>query len=200
VLETQQTFTIDAPIEEVWAYVCDISNWATSMPGYQSFEEVDERNSKWVIKVALGALTRTVLLDVQITEWREPDRVAFSLRGENDPVEGDGTFAAIAADGVTDITFVLAISGNGPMAATMEAMSRPVVPRMASAIGESLKRAIEEGGSGSDPETAGQPFRVQRRRGRGAREPAGPLSRFWRWLRGGRRKHAPGPQGPKEGH
>jgi carbon monoxide dehydrogenase subunit G len=144
VIETSHRFVVDAEIDHVWAYVSQIDNWASSMPGYQAFEAVDELHSKWVLKVALGALTRTVPLEVTITDRRKPDHISFTLRGESDPVDGQGTFTASATGArQTSVVVTLAISGNGPMAATMEAMSRPVVPHMTRVLSEALKTAIE---------------------------------------------------------
>jgi carbon monoxide dehydrogenase subunit G len=159
-IETDHSLVIDAPIGEVWAYASDIGNWASSMPGYESFEAVDELRSSWVLKVALGALTRRVQLNVTITDRREPDHISFELDGGSDPVEGRGTFTA-AAKGPrqTSVAVSLAVWGNGPMAATMEAMSRPVVPRMTRVVSDSFKNAVEQTSSATlgaqpVPETA----------------------------------------------
>jgi carbon monoxide dehydrogenase subunit G len=147
-IETDHSFVIDAPIGEVWAHAGDIGNWASSMPGYESFEEVDELHSNWVLKVALGALTRRVLLKVTITDRREPGHISFELRGGSDPFEGRGTFAAAARGPQrTSVVVSLAIWGSGPMAATMEAMSRPVVPRMTRVVSDSFKNAVEQSGT-----------------------------------------------------
>lgn len=144
-IETDHTFVVDAPIADVWAYAGDIGNWASSMPGYESFQAVDDLRSSWVLKVALGALTRRIQLDVTIIDRREPDHISFELRGRSDPVEGRGTFTA-AANGPrqTSVVVSLAIWGNGPMAAPMEAMSRPVVPRMTRVVSDSFKTAVEQ--------------------------------------------------------
>ena len=143
-IETDHRFVVEAPLREVWSYVSDISNWASSMPGYESFEETDDRHSTWVLKVALGALTRTTRLNVTIDDQREPDFISFSLEGANDPVSGRGSFAATATGPrQTSVVVTLAIAGRGPMAPTLEAMSRPVVPRMTRAVSESLQQAIE---------------------------------------------------------
>jgi carbon monoxide dehydrogenase subunit G len=143
-IETDHQFVVEAPLGDVWSYVSDISNWASSMPGYQSFEETDDRHSTWVLKVALGALTRTMRLNVTIDDRREPEFISFSLEGANDPVGGRGSFAATpAGPRQTSVVVTLAIAGSGPMAGTMEAMSRPVVPRMTRAVSASLKQAIE---------------------------------------------------------
>jgi carbon monoxide dehydrogenase subunit G len=147
-IETDHRFEVAAPIGEVWTYASDISNWASSMPGYESFEAVDERRSYWVLKVALGALTKRIQLNVTITDQREPDQIIFALQGASDPVEGRGTFTAAAeTPGQTSVVVSLAIWGNGPMAATMEAMSRPVVPRMTRVVSDAFKAAVEQSGS-----------------------------------------------------
>jgi carbon monoxide dehydrogenase subunit G len=154
-IETDHRFVVEAPLGDVWSYVSEIGNWASSMPGYQSFEETDERHSTWVLKVALGALTRTMRLNVTIDDEREPDFISFSLDGANDPVSGRGSFAATATGpGQTSVVVALAIAGSGPMAGTMEAMSRPIVPRMTRAVSESLKQAIEASSAAPAPTPA----------------------------------------------
>jgi carbon monoxide dehydrogenase subunit G len=146
-IETEHTFVIEAPIGEVWRYAGDIGNWASSMPGYESFEAVDEVRSSWVLKVALGALTRRVPLQVTITERREPEHIRFKLRGDSDPVEGRGTFTAWQQGAQrTSVVVSLAIWGSGPMAATMEAMSRPVVRDMTRVVSDAFKAAVERTG------------------------------------------------------
>jgi carbon monoxide dehydrogenase subunit G len=179
-IETDHTFLIDAPIGEVWAHAGDIGNWASSMPGYESFEAVDDLRSRWVLKVALGALTRRVPLQVTITERREPEHIRFELRGISDPVEGRGTFTAWREGAQrTSVVVSLSIWGSGPMAATMEAMSRPVVPRMTRVVSDAFKAAVERKGPGAPPV---QPPRVTPRR----RWPAGllePARGVARWLR-----------------
>lgn len=188
-IETEHRFSIDVSIDEVWAYVRDIGNWAASMPGYQSFELVDELRSKWVLKVAMGALTRTVRLNVEIIEQREPDHIAFQLQGENDPVVGTGSFHAAADASATAVAFTLAITGSGPMAGTMEAMSRPIVPRMARQVGEALKTAIESTAEPSMPASAGgsatvaRPARATSTDGPPVRQRPGLLRRLWLRLR-----------------
>jgi carbon monoxide dehydrogenase subunit G len=164
VISTDHSFVVDAEIGDVWAYVSDIGNWAASMPGYQSFEAIDDRHSNWILKVALGALTKTIGLQVTITEQREPEYISFTLKGKTEPVDGQGTFAASAtASNQTSVVVTLSITGTGPMAGTMEAMSRPVVPRMTRAVSKSLKDAIELS--------------------TGAEAPPPPRPRVLRWLR-----------------
>lgn len=83
---------VGASVEQVWDFVKDIHNWAPMMTGYQSHEEKSDRHSIWVLKGDVGMLSRTVTLDVKITDWSGPDRVAFELEGIGEAVTGGGAF------------------------------------------------------------------------------------------------------------
>lgn len=83
---------VAAPAERVWDFVQHIGKWAPMMTGYQSHEEKTDRHSIWVLKGDVGILSRTVTLDVKITEWSGPSRVAFALEGIGEMITGDGSF------------------------------------------------------------------------------------------------------------
>ncbi len=96
-LESQESFVVRAPREAVWTYTSDMRNWAANMPGYESFEQLTENDSRWTLSLKLGPFKRTVKMLVHITDWDEPERVAFDLKSETDPVNGEGGFVATGA-------------------------------------------------------------------------------------------------------
>lgn len=157
-LATEQPFVVDASLAQVWAYVGDMANWAGNMPGYQSFEVLDETDSLWTLKVALGALVRTVRLRIHITEWRAPDHVAFTLTGVGDPIEGRGGFdARPCGDARSEVVLTLSVAGSGQMAGVMESMARPVLPRLGRGLAEALKTEIERQARAGAPAPASAP-------------------------------------------
>lgn len=83
--------TMNLPPESIWEFVKDMNNWAPFLTGYQGHEIKSETHSIWTLKGDVGILSRTVRLDVNITEWDGPRRVSFTLTGLNEMVEGDGT-------------------------------------------------------------------------------------------------------------
>jgi carbon monoxide dehydrogenase subunit G len=97
--EATHEIDISVPIQTIWDFVKDMNNWAPMVTGYQRHEVYDDRNSLWVLKGDMGALSRTVELEVKITEWNGPHEVRFLLKGKNEDVTGDGTFQMTAADG-----------------------------------------------------------------------------------------------------
>jgi carbon monoxide dehydrogenase subunit G len=84
--------TMAVPVPKIWDFVQDMDNWAPFVTGYQGHERVSDANSIWTLKGDMGVLSRTVKLDVNITQWDEQERVEFTLTGINEQVSGDGTF------------------------------------------------------------------------------------------------------------
>lgn len=182
-IETEHTAGIDADIHAVWAYVKDIRQWAMLFPGCRECEVIDDDNSRWVIKVGAGGLVRTVNVLVHIDEWRGPEQVLFSYKLESDPVEGSGSYTAVAAGpGKTDISLRVQVQGSGSMAPMWEAVSRPLLPQLAKTFAERLKAEIEA----SAPSAAGAAVAPPT-----PEPPRLPWwTRLWSWLRG-RRDAAP---------
>ena len=143
-IETTQSVVIDAPIDTVWAYAKDVERWAEIMPGYQQCEIADEDNSRWVLKVGVGGLVRTVKVQVHVDEWAGPETVKFSFKLEGDPVSGSGSYLALPQGSVaTGVTLNVRVEGGGPMAPMWEAMGGPLLPKFALAFAEQLKGRIE---------------------------------------------------------
>lgn len=144
-IETSQTVTVACPIGPTWDYAKDFERWASIMPGYQTCEIEDADNSRWVLKVGVGAMVRTVKVRVHVDEWAGPERVDFSFKLEGDPVVGSGSYiAAPAGAGQTEMTLRVQVEGSGPMAPMWEAMGGPVLPKFAKGFAEELKARIEE--------------------------------------------------------
>lgn len=144
-IETEQTVTVNCGIDATWDYARNFERWASIMPGYQTCEIEDEDNSRWILKVGVGAMVRTVKVRVHVSEWAGPERVDFTFKLEGDPVLGSGSYLAVKnGDGQTDMTLRVQVSGSGPMAPMWEAMGGPVLPKFAKSFAEQLKARIEE--------------------------------------------------------
>jgi carbon monoxide dehydrogenase subunit G len=105
--EITYTTTMAAPRATVWDFVRDMNNWAPLTRGYQEHEVIDDRESIWTVKGDLGPISRITKFRVNITEWVEGEKVAFTVTGLNEPINGQG--AITIADGDPGST---AIQGN----------------------------------------------------------------------------------------
>ena len=144
-IQTEQSVIVETGIANCWDYARDIERWAAIMPGYQECDLIDEDNSRWVLKVGVGAMVRTVKVKVHVDEWAGPGRVDFSFELEGDPVVGGGSYLATenGADR-TELQFKVHVEGSGPMAPMWEAMGGPVLPKFALGFAEQLKGRMEE--------------------------------------------------------
>jgi carbon monoxide dehydrogenase subunit G/ketosteroid isomerase-like protein len=143
-IEAEHSLSINANIEQVWDYVQDIRKWANLFPGCQECEVLDEHNSRWIIKVGAGGLVKTVEVQVNIEKWDGPEKVDFTYKLKSEPVKGHGTYVAVPKGAnETEVKLQLHVEGSGPMAPMWEAMCKPLLPQLAGAFGNSLRKEIE---------------------------------------------------------
>ncbi len=144
-IEAEKAFSIDAPIDDVWDYVQDISKWASLLPGCRECIIIDEHHSRWTVKVGAGGLVKTVNVLVHVAQWDGPEQVNFSYTLESEPVTGGGRYiASRKGPRETDIRLQLRVEGSGPMAPMWEAVCKPLFNPLASAFTERLKAEIEQ--------------------------------------------------------
>ena len=91
-----------------WAFVAEMDHWAPLLTGYQRHEKIDATRSRWLVKGEIGGLSRTAEFEVTITQWVEPEHIAFTLEGLDEPFSGSGAFrvagaSAIAAGAPTSV-------------------------------------------------------------------------------------------------
>ena len=160
-IETAQTVQVAAPIDAAWQYVENIHNWAELMPGLQSCDVLNADDSRWVLKVGVGALVRTVKVDVHVDEWAGPERALFTFKLQGDPVVGGGSYQARPLpDGRVELTLSLRVEGTGPMAPMWEAMGGPLLPKFALAFARQLGEGIEKSITSAEGNAIGSQLEV----------------------------------------
>jgi len=163
VIETTQNIRVRVPINVAWEYVNDIHNWADLMPGLQHCDIVNTDDSSWVLKVGVGAMVRTVKVDVHVDQWDGPQRASFSFKLKGDPVKGGGSYVAVdRGDGTIDMALALQVEGSGPMAPMWEAMGGPLLPKFALAFAQQLAAGIERANGVDEREPSERPSVIGR--------------------------------------
>lgn len=156
---------VDRSLDAIWDFVQDFGNWAPLLRGYVKHEVQSESDSIWTLKGEAGPLSREVNLAVHITEYT-PEKVAFTLKGLDEAVEGGGAFvmqpsgeAPVAkprswwqrlvdwitgakepelARGSARITFQFVIEAQGPMGPMINAMLGPWAEEVAEELLQSI--------------------------------------------------------------
>ena len=138
------TKTIDVPLTEVWSFVRDMNNWAPLVKGYQSHEVLNERESLWNVKADLGVLSRATKARVEITEWVEGERVAFTMKGVNEPIEGGGVIQLREAGAGTEIRGEATLNFGGLMGPIANRLIGPLVRDQAEELVTKIVAAVQE--------------------------------------------------------
>jgi len=188
-IATEHALVIDASINTVWDFVQDIRNWALLFPGCKECEVIDGNHSSWIIKVGAGGLVKTVVVQVHVEEWAGPNSVLFSYRLESEPVVGGGSYTAVpVSDNSTEITLQVRVEGSGKMAPMWEAMSKPLLPKMAKSFAGKIKAEIEAPGSslgaGDLGDSAAGSVKAQNGSADGVEKSPGVLTKAWQSIRG----------------
>lgn len=134
---------LNTPIEHVWAFVSDMNKWAPLVPGYIEHQILHERQSTWKFKGEIGKIQKIVHLKIDITDWQEPEKVAFNLTGLSENVKGNGYFEATAlTDNKTKITSYLGVAAKGMKKPLINSVLKSFIPRTTKELTEAIAQDI----------------------------------------------------------
>jgi carbon monoxide dehydrogenase subunit G len=89
-MKFENTFTVDAPAEEVWTALMDLERVAPAMPGAQVLERLGDDAYKVGIKVKLGPISMQYTGQVEIVE-RDESSFTATMRAKAKEARGQGT-------------------------------------------------------------------------------------------------------------
>ena len=142
----EHTALVEAPMEVVWKYLEDMSNWAPYLEGYQKHEEINDKESIWTLKGDMGVLARVVEIKITITEWVDFEKIAFEIEGITERINGGGTFIPTSKSSeTTELFFEFTIKAGGLIGPVANVLMKPMLKPVASNMGNSIKEDIEKG-------------------------------------------------------
>ena len=136
--------TVEISLDVMWDFVKEINNWAPLVKGYQSHEEIDDKESIWVVRGDFGPFSRVTKFHNTITEWNEGQGVAFELKGMNEPLTGYGKVQLASDDGGdnTRIFSELGFEAGGALGPLINRLIKPLVQGMAEDLVEKIIAAL----------------------------------------------------------
>lgn len=151
-IEIEEKFQVQAPIEEVWAFVMDPAKVASCMPGAKLEEVVDERNFVGSIRIKIGAISTAYKGKVQLTEVDEGARtVLMSAEGTE---TGGGTArghmnSALHSlpDGGTELVATATVELTGRVMQVGSRMIQGVSHQLFKQFVAKAKKQLEGGGA-----------------------------------------------------
>ena len=185
----ENSFDVDAPVEQVWDALLDVERVAPTVPGAQVLERTGDDAYNVAIKVKVGPMSMTYRGEVEITERDASARRAVmkarakESRGQG-AADADVTMQLSASDGHTSATVTTDVKLSGKVATMGQGVLQDVSGRLVDTFAGNLKAMLAGGESSPTTEAqqppSAQPTRAEEARGaepqpEAAREPADAL-------------------------
>ncbi len=167
-MQLENSFTVEAPPDRVFAYLLEVNKIVGCVPGAELSEVVDPTTFKGKVKIKVGPITVAYNGTARIVDRDDVNRAA-TLEADGRETTGPGSARAkarmsVEADGsgsmvkiVTDYSVAgrVAQFGRG----VMEDVSRRIVNDMATCIKANVEAAepAQNGGDGGAPQAAAGP-------------------------------------------
>src|SRR4051812_9403415 len=157
-MKFENTFAVDAPIDEVYATLLDVERVAPCVPGAEVLEKTGDNAYQVAIKVRVGPISMTYRGNVEIVERDDADHRAV-MRARARETRGQGTADArvelnLAEDGPTTKGTMVA---DVQLAGRAAAMGRGVIQDVSAKIVSTFSQNLETMLSGGAAEPAAAP-------------------------------------------
>jgi uncharacterized protein len=150
-MKFENTFAVDAPIDEVYATLLDVERVAPCVPGAEVIEKSGDDAYTVAIKVRVGPISMTYRGNVEIVERDEANHRAV-MRARARETRGQGTADArvdlsLAQEGATtNGTMVADVQLAGRAAAMGRGVIQDVSAKLVSTFAQNLEQMLSGGG------------------------------------------------------
>jgi carbon monoxide dehydrogenase subunit G len=160
-MHLNNSFDVQAPIDEVYATLLDVERVATAVPGASVIESKGEDAYVVGIRIRVGPITVQYRGDVQIVE-KDPAAHRAVMRVTAKEVRGQGTADADATltlsetGGKTHGDIDVEVQIRGKIASMGQGAIQDVSNKIVGTFAQNLGRMLEGGGNGTPPAPASQ--------------------------------------------
>lgn len=165
------TTKMATPRGKVWPFVSDINNWAPLVRGYQSHEIISDRESIWTVRGEVGPISRITKVHINVTEWVDGEKVAFTLQGLNEPVSGEGAIIIRDDGDGTEISGTGSVQFGGALGPMVNRLLAPFVQSVTDELVTKVVAAVQNAPGGTAAVTP-----------RTAEDGAARLRRLYLWI------------------
>ena len=95
----EKEFVLKKPLEEVWNFIVNPETIAPCIPGVESVETIDATHYRAKVKVVVSFVSATFVLNVEITERRDPSLLKSRIKGKD-----SGIGSSISAETILEVS------------------------------------------------------------------------------------------------
>src|SRR4051812_22406774 len=148
----ENSFDVEAPVDEVYKTLLDVEKVAPAMPGAQVTDHVADDEYKVAIKVKLGPMTMNYRGDVEIRE-KDPEQHRATMHVKAREARGQGNATADVVmdlhprDGGTHATIAADVQLAGKAAAMGRGLIEDVSGKLVEQFAGNLQQMLSNGGA-----------------------------------------------------
>jgi carbon monoxide dehydrogenase subunit G len=155
-MKFENSFDVDAPIEDVWSALLDVERVAPTVPGAEVLERTGDDAYKVAIKVRVGPMSMKYQGEVQITDRDEAEhRAVMKARARESRGQGtanaDVVMVLSGDDGRTSATVTTDVQLSGKVATMGQGVLQDVSGRLVETFAKNLAAMLEGGGPPQPP-------------------------------------------------
>lgn len=156
-MELNSSFTVDAPIDEVWQTVMDVERVATAVPGAELTEKLSDTTYKGMVKVRVGPLSMQYRGQIELISRDDATHIAV-FKGKAQEKAGQGTAEGTATVTLTedDGQTTGIVHGDVALSGKAAAMGKGVVNTVTQQIMGIFAGNLQTMLSGGDVSSAGE--------------------------------------------
>ncbi|MFB6224355.1 MAG: SRPBCC family protein [Haloarcula sp.] len=112
-VRVERTMTVSAPRERVWDFITDPDKRARPISVVDNWEIIDDTHANWSITLPIPVIDRTLTVETEDVEQRQPEYARFVGRSKVMTVQGEHELEA-TEDGGTQLTNRFVVEGRLP--------------------------------------------------------------------------------------
>jgi hypothetical protein len=148
-MKIEQEFTVEAPADEVWAFLTDPERVAAALPGAEITEKVDDTTYKGGMSVKVGPLSATYAGTVSFELDEDARAATVHAKGQGKAGMGSADMRMVSnvvevSDSETKVTVDSDLTVSGVLAQFGRGMIEQVSKKMFNEFTANVKRELEE--------------------------------------------------------
>lgn len=131
----EQTFTVQAPIQNLWNFLIDIERMSLCVPGAENVKALDDTHYEGTLKVKIGPIVASFQGQAELVQVEAPRRLVAkgSAKDERSNSLASATFSADLrplAEDQTEIAYQVDVAIRGTLGNFGQGVMREVAKRM----------------------------------------------------------------------
>lgn len=141
------TYTLNAPVDKVWAFLMDPQCIAKVIPGCEALQEVEPDTYQATLKLGIAAIKGTYKGSVRLFDKTAPSHYRLHMEGSGTPgfVKGEATVTLAAEGAQTVLTYDADTQVGGLIAAVGQRMISGVAKMVINQALQQLDTELAQG-------------------------------------------------------